>query len=109
MRIDGDKTLWKVQIPSVNPLNASSHDPLIAITDALVAVVYDEQGLSVPHITAFALEDGHRLWDTKVGKDSSVLEGLASNGKWITLAQWGALNLYDPATGALKVVIGEAP
>ncbi len=94
------RLLWKADVPEGNPLEASTGGPrpFTIAGDRLVAG-YTRQAERETFLTAFALEDGRRLWHTPLG-DEPVEDAVVDHGRLLVLGG-GRVRVIDPETGAL--------
>ena len=107
--LDGARVRWKVIVPATDPLNTRAEDHLMTIGGDVVVAAYEiSSSNEPPHLTAFALADGRRLWDVPVQKGTTiVMTALAIAGTNVVLSSWGHLQAYDLATGARQFRIGQ--
>ncbi|HVV86385.1 MAG TPA: PQQ-binding-like beta-propeller repeat protein [Kofleriaceae bacterium] len=108
-RADDGSLRWKAVVPATDPLNSRADDKLVTISDDAVFATYEPGGSDdAPHLTAFALADGRRLWDVRVAKGTTiVMTSLAVVGPNVVLSSWGHLQAFDRATGAPRFRLGE--
>lgn len=93
----GKPLAWKVDVPDGNPLEAQTGSPNeLAVLPDRVVVSFRRKG-GDHAITAFALQDGARLWTRTLGSGSNVR--LTADGATLLLGFDRTLSVLDPATG----------
>ncbi len=107
--LDGerDTARWSVDV-AAQPLAAHEGAPeLVAVGDDVACASYEPSASqSVPRLACFDLATGARRWDQEL-LDDSPLEGLFITEVGVMIAQWGLLEVRDPATGALRWKFGK--
>jgi hypothetical protein len=98
---------WTTLVPAADPLAAREGEPALATLAGDRLVVVYRLGDRTPQITAFDLNDGHRLWHTVVPEGSTdVLEALVTDDSRLFLSIWQRLEVFDLATGEHLYRIG---
>jgi outer membrane protein assembly factor BamB/DNA-directed RNA polymerase subunit RPC12/RpoP len=106
---DKDAVRWKSDIPSGNPLEASTSEPeLVTPGDDAVYVVIEDHGKHPPALVAFDGATGTRKWETFVKKGTTiVMRGLTVSSDRVFVSSWGHLQAFDRSTGEPAFVIGQ--
>lgn len=97
---------WRADIPA-EPLAAAEGEPDLIVVGADVTCASYELTASgaLPHVVCFELATGARRWDAEL-LDDSPLEGLFVTDAGVMIAQWGLLEVRDPADGKLRWKFG---
>lgn len=107
---DAGAVRWKVEIPAIDPLNTRFDRHDVAISDHAVIALYQSQRPVRPHLTAFDLETGRRLWDRElvVGAHASFTSvGLVADGDQVMVTTWTGLRVHALADGRERFSIGD--
>ncbi len=100
----GDNTpLWTALVPAGDPLKAYEGAPELEHVDVdgdAVAVAYKMEFQGKFRVTLFGAADGKRRWDSAV-PSKLPLAAVRLAPKHVFVSCWGALLVYDRATGRL--------
>ncbi len=101
--------LWKVQVPGVNPLDASPAGPrnVASFNNGRLVVPYQLGNINAKlRITCFDANNGRRLWDVEAPKTTfTPVNGLVTSSRYAYLGQWSALHAFALGDGKLKFSI----
>lgn len=101
--LHGEALAWASPVPARDPLRASgSTDDLAAADDRAVFVFYELA--YKPHVAAFDLADGRRMWDVAMPESVNALVPVQDR---VYVVYWTALDVLDRETGELRHRIGE--
>jgi hypothetical protein len=95
---------WSQEVPAQQPLAAATGDPEhVALTATAVIVAYDPDGAgNGSRLTAFARDDGRRLWDVAVASQRRItISALSATADRVFAAAGGAVSGYDAGDGRL--------
>ncbi len=107
-RVDEHGALrWKAEVPPTDPLRAKLSEPeLVYLGEGDVVVAYEHQD-GPPSLTSFDLGTGARRWDAPIRMNNSiVLSGLALSRTAVMVSSWGALQVFDRASGRAMFTVG---
>lgn len=91
--------VWKVEIPSADPLNARMDEEHATLSDKAVFVLYEISN-SKHHLAAFSIADGKRLWDRELQHGSSYNPiSLTLSGDVVAITTWQSLTAYNVNDG----------
>jgi hypothetical protein len=106
-RLDGDRAAWTVEVPAAEPLTSRADDRAVTLSDRAVFAVYEAGSVSRARLAAFALADGHRLWDVALTPDGAAhVGGMIATGELVVVATPASLAAFDQADGHLRFQIG---
>jgi hypothetical protein len=99
---------WKVEVPSVDPLNSRLEEEHVTVSDKAVFALYQVSN-SKHRLAAFSLADGKRLWDREIGHGSGfVAVGLTVTGDVVALTTWQSLTAYAMSDGSDRYSFGKS-
>ncbi|HEY5959790.1 MAG TPA: hypothetical protein VIV60_24720, partial [Polyangiaceae bacterium] len=107
-RLSKGKLVWKAQVPTENPLDASEGAPQnVALIGDLLAVAYETRKESRWFVTLFALGDGARRWTVPV---TGSVRSLAATSRptRVVVQRDHDLLLLDPTNGNTTAQMGRA-
>lgn len=99
---------WKEHVASIDLASVRERDNTQdALAGGRYFATYGE-GSEFWHLTAFDAETGVRLWDNRLRSVFAVdwLHDLVATDRTVYLVRMSSLEIYDAATGALKVTLG---
>ncbi len=103
------KLLWKVDVPGVHALKASTSTPdKLAVAESVIVVAYALRSDSKKRVAAFAIADGKRLWDVEVPKykSSHSIKHVHASKTHVFVSLSDQLVAFELADGKLAFSVG---
>jgi len=101
--------VWAVEVPGHDALKAKTGtNDHVAVSDRDVAVVYERENDAPSEVTVFDRATGKRRFEVALGKaQMNVLDDIAITRDAVAVSRWGALDVFDLATGAKRFTVGD--
>lgn len=105
--VEGQKVLWKVMVPAIDPLRTSTLTTQVAALSAgRIAVPYRLNGTEGIRLSVFDAKTGTRLWDRLVQKKGTSVNQVALSDESVYLSTWSTVHVLRATDGEPRFHVG---